>query len=987
LQLAIGTLVGTAQTLLLPPGTLLVSDSLNWTTVAPGSKHDGAFNARITVMGAGRNKTVIRLRNDSPGFGSVSTPKAILITASEHTLNGDNAFGNSLSDLTVDVGTNPGAVAISYLVNNQGSIERIALRGRGHVGLALVRPTLGPGMISDMWIAGFDIGILSSGTCCSMVFEHIRLSNQTLAGVHNTDNVLTFRDLTSGQREGVPALISESSFKAGPLITVLDSVLNSQSSTNDTTSPHQCAIVNRLKVSTAAVAQTLGNLLLRNVSIHGYNCSVQNGTVMLDILPWEYTSRPPIAGSRTLGLVVRETPPPAQPSSIDSIADWWTELSSLGNFGNDTSDSLPAFRAAMANGKPGVSLSGHSPAQPSPREFGREYYLSGTVTVQAPVERLVGWHSRVIYCGPTFDDGRQPVAVLDFAPSASSDSVAPVTLERWKFFQFDGQCSRTGWHKPGKHPVPPVGAVVVRHRDTKRPLVLRHVMLGGMTQVGQDYQHASLVATDPGITDIFLHDVDGGMFVFGGGVRVWARQFDPETKTPLIFPDSYRAKVTLSNATLWCLGLKIEQPGVVIAANDSQLELFGGFLDPLHNSSTAVELRRSVASLSFVVLPGWHDPSLDLYSTLVNSDGQITPTNVATERWISSKGGHGSNTALWASSRVTPLVRSDDESPSAQGKMFMGFYAHWWNSWSKGGSRLSELVSVNASSWMNLLISHNATFLQEARAMNLAFVGLMDAKKLLFEHDAAACAKTPHPSCNFMRAVAPSQARQQVQLFKKLLSKNHIHGLFLGDEVNAPFVDINATVALLRAELGDVGEKGAPLLYINQGWVFAGPDLSSPCTIHKNATTITANRAAYPVVSGGDWTAVPLGLDLIGFDFYPKVPNAADEEVLIVRDYAKRCVYPLLAQHQRFIAVPGVFGNPAQPVEPQDLWVEKKLQAYEDWLHDGDKKFAGLNPWHFDRRQLKGGLGARDLPRSLAAVQRIGRELIAISARKESLPR
>eukprot|EP01045_Picozoa_sp_COSAG04_P003892 COSAG04_NODE_163_length_21807_cov_8.304580_9_plen_146_part_00 len=62
LQRAVGSLVGTSQTLLLPPGVLLVSDSLNWTkrVGAPGSKHNGEFASRLTVMGAGVGSTVIR---------------------------------------------------------------------------------------------------------------------------------------------------------------------------------------------------------------------------------------------------------------------------------------------------------------------------------------------------------------------------------------------------------------------------------------------------------------------------------------------------------------------------------------------------------------------------------------------------------------------------------------------------------------------------------------------------------------------------------------------------------------------------------------------------------------------------------------------------------------------------------------------------------------------------------------------------------------
>jgi alpha-galactosidase len=341
-------------------------------------------------------------------------------------------------------------------------------------------------------------------------------------------------------------------------------------------------------------------------------------------------------------------------------------------------------------------------------------------------------------------------------------------------------------------------------------------------------------------------------------------------------------------------------------------------------------------------------------------------------------------------SRPSKSLKHDDveRAPShpdeEAGTRYMGFYAHFYDDWTKGGSRLSDLASVNASSWMNMLISRNATFLRDARATNPLFTALLAVMKLLFEHDAATCAAHPHPNCNFMRAVAPSMARQHAQSFKKLIRANTIQGLFLGDEVNAPYADINSTVALLRAELGDADEQGAPLLYINQAYVFDGPDVSNPCTIDRNASqsgpVAEHSRTAFPIVSGGSWPAVPAGLNFVGFDAYcspPKCNGSADREVHIVRDYATRCLYPLLAEHQRFMAVPGIFADEAKPVEHQDVHVEQKLQAYESWLRDdNDVKLAGLNPWHLDRRQMsRYGLGARDLPRSLAAVIRIGQQL------------
>ena len=131
-------------------------------------------------------------------------------------------------------------------------------------------------------------------------------------------------------------------------------------------------MVNGLSGSTTDVAgRTVGNLLLRNVSTPGYACAVQNGSAAsaLRSLPPEYATRRMTPDARTLGLKVLETPPPAQPRGGD-VRAWWLELSSLGQFGNDTSDSTPALRAAMASRRPGVILAGHDPLITDPRDFG-----------------------------------------------------------------------------------------------------------------------------------------------------------------------------------------------------------------------------------------------------------------------------------------------------------------------------------------------------------------------------------------------------------------------------------------------------------------------------------------------------------------------------------------------------------------------------------------------------------------------------------------
>ena len=66
-----------------------------------------------------------------------------------------------------------------------------------------------------------------------------------------------------------------------------------------------------------------------------------------------------------------------------------------------------------------------------------------------------------------------------------------------------------------------------------------------------------------------------------------------------------------------------------------------------------------------------------------------------------------------------------------QQQRYMGFYANEFaESYAKGGSRVGGLARV--SGWLNLLISDNATFLQEAKRTHNGFVTLLDTKWVFF---------------------------------------------------------------------------------------------------------------------------------------------------------------------------------------------------------------------------------------------------------------
>jgi len=89
-----------------PRGIYLVSDTLIWRDAK------GLWQAWLSLQGESQATMVLRLRDAT--FTDPSHPRPVIMTASQNPVDteggGNQAFGNSICDLTVDVGKgNPGA--------------------------------------------------------------------------------------------------------------------------------------------------------------------------------------------------------------------------------------------------------------------------------------------------------------------------------------------------------------------------------------------------------------------------------------------------------------------------------------------------------------------------------------------------------------------------------------------------------------------------------------------------------------------------------------------------------------------------------------------------------------------------------------------------------------------------------------------------------------------------------------------------------------
>lgn len=359
-----------------PDGTYLVSDTLIW------KNSSGEWRAYLAFQGQSQSGTIIKLKNNAAGYSDPANPKAVIYTASNQTTSnvsngqGDEAYRNNIQNLTVDTGTgNPGAIGIDYLANNQGRIDSVEVRsgdGQGRIGLAMTRPYMGPGLIKNVTVSGFDYGISVKITHSSATLENITLKNQRVAGLYNEDNIVSIRKLTSTNT--VPAIIN-TGFPA--LLTMIDSSLTGGA------------------VSAIAIQNTSdAKMYLRNVTTSGYQSAIyNNGSTVANGTVSEWVSHGVkslfTSPQKSLGLPIQDTP-----EFVDTNLNNWANVISYGAKANDLGDDTAAIQAAIDSGKSTVYF-----------PFGK-YRISDTIRVRGAVQRIVGMGAYISPAGTSFPAGK-----------------------------------------------------------------------------------------------------------------------------------------------------------------------------------------------------------------------------------------------------------------------------------------------------------------------------------------------------------------------------------------------------------------------------------------------------------------------------------------------------------------------------------------------------------------------------------------------------
>ena len=419
----------------IPNGTYLVSDTIIYSMPdrTPSKRRDVFLRGSgtpeekptgwerviwIRFVGQERDKTVIRLKDNAPGFG-VGQEKAV-ISYGKSAFNNRKAI-NALRNLTVDTGRgNAGAVAVDFTGANAAQISNVTLRssdGLGSCGLLMKRPPV-IGYHSDITIEGFDYGMVSRvGHATAPVFEWVTLRGQNQAGVLLEEQgkdegghgqaTLAMRHVRS---EGA-APAARLAVDGGHLV-MLDSQLNTTGNAPAVDLVQGQLFLAGVETNAKVVVETHDGKALRGRKTE-LTDSAQPVT-KVDV----YVSGQTVAGDTDTALArmaVQEAPTDLWPQSPDE----WATPAQFGALADGVSDDTAAIQAALDAGKPWVFLTQGN------------YKTSAPLRVPATVRHINGmfrYNSKLEFT--VSENGDAPLIFSDlFFSDISHDAKRPLVMD------------------------------------------------------------------------------------------------------------------------------------------------------------------------------------------------------------------------------------------------------------------------------------------------------------------------------------------------------------------------------------------------------------------------------------------------------------------------------------------------------------------------------------------------------------------------------
>lgn len=203
----------------LPHGTYKISKQISW----PKADEPTEAYRRTIIQGESMGGTILMLKDKAKGFDNPNIPRAMIYTG----IGPHPRHRNAIRDISLRTGKgNPGAIGIRFNAASQGTVFNVKIfsgdkNGAGVAGIDMgFAENVGPLLLKNIEVRGFDIGIYTRTPFFGMTMEHITLTGQRKYGIENWDQALTIRGLRS--RNSVPAIYNTGEYA---MLTLIDGTL------------------------------------------------------------------------------------------------------------------------------------------------------------------------------------------------------------------------------------------------------------------------------------------------------------------------------------------------------------------------------------------------------------------------------------------------------------------------------------------------------------------------------------------------------------------------------------------------------------------------------------------------------------------------------------------------------------------------------------------------------------------------------------------
>jgi hypothetical protein len=374
----------------LPHGIYKISSALTW----PTSDKPEKDYRRTILQGESMGGTIIALQDDVPGFENPDFPQAVIYTG-----DGPNARQrNSIRDLTLRTGkNNPGAIGIRFNASVQGTINNVKVASGDSAGVYGIdlgfTDNIGPLLLKNVEVNGFDVGVYTAGTSNSMTFEHVTLGGQNKFGLDNDNQMLSIRGLRF--KGGVTAV-----YNHGPDATMVFLDCTLEYDPGKKAAKGITAIVNEGQIFARAVVVSKFKSKIKSTK-KAYNESFSN----TEIIEFSTQENHQLCHSpkTSLKLSVTETPSKAEQKSM-----YWTSIT--GEYGGKAngSDDSKAIQDAIDDGAETIFF-----------PPGGRWTINRDIYLRNRIHRLIGTEGKI--------DGKGKFIIEDGA-------FVDITIERFSSF-------------------------------------------------------------------------------------------------------------------------------------------------------------------------------------------------------------------------------------------------------------------------------------------------------------------------------------------------------------------------------------------------------------------------------------------------------------------------------------------------------------------------------------------------------------------------